>query len=164
MYDGENLLHLEASQAVVRNDRKRNILGAIIPIIRGRAWVELPGSEAKISVSGNKPVFYLQFRQPSKFGYGLARLVPKEDKRVVGEVLITPMTGNLSESQEAVAVSVEELRESSAEGEPVVLRLSPQEPLTPGEYAVVEFLEEGRLNLFVWDFRYQPPPQPDPAR
>ena len=159
-YDGKSLVRLEQSQGVVKNDRARNLLGAIIPGVKGRAWVELRDSAAKISLSGPQPVFYLQLSPLSPGGYGLVRLETKQDRRVVGEIQIHPITGKLSESQQIVPSALKPVPADRAPEGLSLLRLSPQEPLRPGEYAVVEFLEEGRLNLFVWDFRYPAEPQP----
>ncbi|MDP2735244.1 MAG: hypothetical protein Q8P12_03485, partial [bacterium] len=37
-YDGKQLQVLEQSQATVRNDRIRSILGTVVPGLKGRAW------------------------------------------------------------------------------------------------------------------------------
>jgi hypothetical protein len=36
------------------------------------------------------------------------------------------------------------------------VKLTPAEPLPPGEYAVVELLDKKQINLFVWDFGVNP--------
>ena len=36
------------------------------------------------------------------------------------------------------------------------VKISPSEPLPPGEYAVVELLDKKQINLFVWDFGVNP--------
>jgi hypothetical protein len=36
------------------------------------------------------------------------------------------------------------------------IKLTPSEPLPPGEYAVVELLDKKQINLFVWDFGVNP--------
>lgn len=157
IYDGKNLLGLVQSQAEIKNDKTRQILGrmAPIPIIKGRAAAELPGSAAKISVAGSSPVLYLQLSNLSTQGYGLVRLKPKDGVRIVGEIAISPVRGNESESQERVPVTTDQVRAEAA-GAPAVIRLAPKGPLPPGEYAVVEYVEKGKLNLFVWDFSFRP--------
>ena len=161
VYSGSDLNRLEQSQATVTNDRKRSILGAIIPIpaFKARSWVELEGPTAKISISGSSPVFYLQFRQSSPAGFGLVRLEQKKDSRIVGEILVNPVTQKTSHSQSLVLSEIQAALPGSAGGGPPIIRIFPNEPLGEGEYAVVEFLETGTLNLFVWDFSYRPSPE-----
>jgi hypothetical protein len=36
------------------------------------------------------------------------------------------------------------------------MKLTPREPLTIGDYALMELLEPGQVNLSVWDFRVDP--------
>ncbi|MCZ6491741.1 MAG: hypothetical protein O7A06_14585 [Acidobacteria bacterium] len=161
VYGDGMLRSLVQSQATVRNDRKRSILGAIIPIpaIKGKSRVELEDSAAAISITASHPVFYLQIRQPSPAGFGLVRLEQKKDSRAVGEISVNPLTRNSSQSQNVAPTDLQEVQASSADGGPAVIRLSPREPLSEGEYAVVEFIESGELNLFVWDFSYHPSPE-----
>ncbi len=161
VYGGGMLRSLVQSHATVRNDRKRSILGAIIPIpaIKAKSRVELEDPTAAISITASDPVFYVQVRQPSPAGFGLVRLEQKKDSRAVGEILVNPLTRNSAQSQHVVPSELQEVQPASAGGGPAVIRLSPREPLSEGEYAVVEFIESGALNLFVWDFSYRPSPE-----
>ena len=161
VYGGGMLRSLVQSQATVRNDRKRSILSVIIPIpmIKAKSMVELEDLTAAISITASDPVFYLQVRQPSPAGVGLVRLEQKEDSRAVGKILVNPLTRNAAQSQHVVPTDLQEVQPASADGGPAVIRLSPREPLSEGEYAVVEFIESGALNLFVWDFSYRPSPE-----
>ena len=87
------------------------------------------------------------------------RLEQKKDSRAVGEILVNPLTRNASQSQNVAPTALQEVQAGSAGGGPAVIRLSPREPLSEGEYAVVEFIESGELNHFVWDFSYHPSPE-----
>jgi hypothetical protein len=157
VYDGKNLLGLTAAHAEIKNDNTRRVLGRIapVPIIKGRAWAEVPGSAANVVVTGPSPVLYLHLNKLFSDTYGLVRMKPKGDTRVAEEISISPVTGNESESQDRVPVNVEQVQPDSATAAGV-LRLTPKEPLRPGEYAVVEYVEKGKMNLYFWDFSYRP--------
>ena len=155
IYDGSSLLRIEQTQATIQNDTKRRVIGAIAPIIKGRAYVQLPGAAAKISATGPRPIFYLQLSQPSSRGYAIVRMKLKDGMRVAGEIAISPLTQNQTESQDRVPAGSEKLLVGS-DSSAALIRLTPQQPLSPGEYAVVEYVEKGELNLFVWDFGYHP--------
>ncbi len=159
VFDGKNLRRLDQSQATVENDNKRRLLGAIIPVIKGRAWMELKGATAKVTAAALQPVIYVQLSQLSAAGYGIVRLQPKGDARILGEIEISPITGQLSEKQELLPAIAESVKAASAEGGPGIVRLSLLQPLDAGEYAVVELVEQGKTNLFVWDFSLKQPQQ-----
>ena len=154
-YDGKNLLGMFQSQTALSNDKSRQIVGSLAPVVKLRSFVELPGAASAISFSGSSPVIYVQLSKVSPADIALVHVKPKGEKRVVGEVLSSPITRSQSEEQEVVEVSREQV--APAQGEtPAIVRLTPEKPLKPGEYAVVEYVEKGKLNLFVWDFGYHP--------
>ena len=157
-YDGRNLLGIFQSQTAVTNDRSRQIVGTLAPVVKMRAFVELPGAASGISFTGSSPVIYVELNKVIPANIALVHVKPKGDKRVVGEVLISAITRSQDEMQEAVEVFREEVAPAQGETPPIV-RLTPQKPLQPGEYAVVEYVEKGKLNLFVWDFGYHPAAQ-----
>jgi hypothetical protein len=72
----------------------------------------------------------------------------KKDVRVVGDLNVA-MTGKVSQKQNWVKTT----SEPAGAG---WMKLIPAEPLAPGEYAVVELLSKGEINLFVWDFGVDP--------
>ena len=143
------------SQTALSNDRSRQIVGSLAPVVRLRSFVELPGTASGVSFSGSSPVIYVQLSKVSPADIALVRVKQKGEKRVVGEVLSSPITRSQEEQQEVVEVSREQV--SPVQGEtPAIIRLTHEKPLKPGEYAVVEYVEKGKLNLFVWDFGYHP--------
>ena len=154
-YDGKNLLGLPQTQAAVVNDRARKMMGSIAPIIKGKAYLELPGSAATVAFYGEPPVFYLQLSQPSSAGFAVVKVKLKDNARVIGEISINPFTQSEKESEDTVPVTTEQLQPGTATT-PAVIRLKVNEPLKSGEYAVVEYAEKEKMNLFVWDFGYHP--------
>lgn len=166
VYDGKTVLGLLQSLATMETDVKRTILGALspLPVVKGRSWIKLDGRTAKVSVTGSTPVFYLQLSQPFSGGYGLVRLKAQGDSRLVGQVLTTPITGETAESQDVVPAAIVEVESAKSDGKPSIVKVTPREPLQPGEYAIVSFLAPGDLNLFVWDFSVRPAPAAQPGR
>ncbi len=155
VYDGKNLLALLQSQATIRNDRARQIVGTLAPVVSGRAFVELEGIAAKVAVTGASPVFFLRLSQVSPAGYALVRVIPKDGARIVGEIQIKAFSKSQSEKQQIIPVTSQKVKQEIGDLNSI-FRLTPDEPLRPGEYAVVEYAEKGKMNLFVWDFGYHP--------
>ena len=86
--------------------------------------------------------------------YRIVRLERKKGLRVVGNLNIG-LTGHVTEKASWIATT------SSAVGDWV--RVTPVEPLDPGEYAVVEMLDKKQVNLYVWDFGIDPGGAANPA-
>lgn len=78
-------------------------------------------------------------------GYVLERLDVRSDSRILNSVRIAWI--NSGRSQPGVI----ELREQDMPGGHW-RRLTPAEPLEPGEYALVEIVSDHEVNLNVWDF------------
>ena len=81
---------------------------------------------------------------PQQDKYRIVRMEVKKDVRVVGDLNVA-IYGKVSQKQNWVRTISE-----PAGGDWV--KITPTEPLTPGEYAVVELLDKGQINLYVWDF------------
>jgi hypothetical protein len=80
--------------------------------------------------------------------YRIVRMEKKKDVRVVGDLNVA-IYGKVSQKQNWIKTSSE-----AAGGD--WIKITPAEPLTPGEYAVVELLDKGQINLYVWDFGVDP--------
>lgn len=80
--------------------------------------------------------------------YAIVRMEKIKDARVLGSVNVA-MYGKVSQKENRIKVTTTPLGRSW-------VKLTPAEPLTPGEYAVVELLEKGQINLYVWDFGVDP--------
>ena len=151
-FDGVKLIRLSPSQAQIHNDRSRTLLGLVVPGVKGKAYAELSGATAGTERTEGTDEFFLQFSQPSPGGYGLVRLESKSGRRIVGEIEIASVSGKMTESQNRLSTTIDVVRPGSDSGDLPVLRLSPKSPLKPGQYAIVEFIQDGQVNLFVWDF------------
>ena len=89
----------------------------------------------------------------------------KKDKRVVGSVKRQQVTGKISQEQHLVKTTVTRVSGNW-------YKLTPTEPLPPGEYAMVEMtgqedvMGKQGMNLYVWDFGVNPkaPANPSPYK
>jgi hypothetical protein len=109
------------------------------------------GEHAKFSVTDERPSFYLRLSKEERFG--IIRLTPKKDMRVVENISIVPVAKQAVEERKQMETFEQELSSG-------LYRVWPERPLTPGEYALIEYSEREdateEVQLLVWDFAYQP--------
>jgi hypothetical protein len=79
----------------------------------------------------------------------MIRLAPLKTSRLVQKWDIVPVTNEIIEETDII----ETFRQQLAEG---LYKIWPTKPLTPGEYAVIEYTE-GKGNVQVWDFSLAAP-------
>lgn len=150
----------------------RNILrSAINPVtLSSTQTIELKGEHARVQAHTGQPAIFLNIdtgdesqpaftqrtsdrdQQPNR--YGIVRVEQKKDVRVVGKLNVA-MYGKVSQKEVWIPVNTSPLGEW--------VKLTPAEPLEPGEYAVVELLEKKQINLFVWDFGVNPAAPANPS-
>ncbi len=159
---------LQQSGGKVNKNIKSNILRATInPIASSKQTIELEGSHAKIQAHTTQPTIYVNIDQgedvspdqPQKTAYAekptdplrfrIVRAETKQDKRIVGAIKIA-MYGKVSQQQSLVPTHAEVLPGSSW------VKVTPDAPLAPGEYAIAEMLGKDGMNLYVWDFGVNP--------
>ena len=142
---GPDKMHtLKQAESKVVSNKRRSILKAItpIPMIAGKSTVELDGVKSLWTVPGNRPEFYIRLNEEERFA--IIRLTPAKETRVVQQWDIVPVTKEIIEKTETVETFKQQLA-------PGLYKIWPTKPLTPGEYAVVEYTE-GKGNIQVWDF------------
>jgi hypothetical protein len=140
----DKLTVLKQAEMKIVNNRRRSILKAMspIPIIAGKSTVELDGLKSPLQIPVDRPDFYIRLAAEERFG--IVRLKPAKQTRIVQTWNIIPVTKEVMEE----ADNVEIFRRQINEG---LYKIWPTKPLEPGEYAVVEFTE-GKGNIQVWDF------------
>ncbi len=160
------LLPLDQSTGQINKNTKKNILRAAVnPVAGSKMTIELPGARSKIQVHAALPTFYVNLdpveeeeaaSPPAKDApakpaaelpwdrFRIVRVQVKGDKRIVGAVK-TAVYGKSSSEQDTVASSAEQLGEGW-------IKITPKEPLPPGEYALAEMLGKQGMNSYVWDF------------
>jgi hypothetical protein len=151
LIDGNDLKTLKAAESKVRTNKGRSVLKVLapIPIVTGKATLEIDGEKSATKATGERPEFYIRLSENQRFG--LVRLRPEKGVRIVEKITIVPVTNEKVEEQE----EVETYRQQLDDG---LYKIWPIKPLPAGEYAVVEFTE-GKLNIQVWDFSFEPSKQ-----
>lgn len=147
LVEGEKLRPIPVGEVKLVTDKKRSILKAMspIPIVNGKATVEMDGETSANVVKDRRPEFYL--RQSVEEAMAIVRMGPKKGVRVVERVIIVPVVKEMVEERDALEI----FRRQFAEG---LYKVWPSKDLEPGEYALVQFTD-GKVNLQVWDFRVE---------
>ena len=161
-FQGEpQLVEVQQNVSDVNRDTKGNILrGAINPVAGVKASIELDGAHAKIQSHAAIPSLYMNVetdpgtpQQPDQAQelsdhFRILRAQVKGDKRALGDIK-RQVTGKVSQEQHLVKTTATRLQGGW-------LKITPIEPLIPGEYAVVEMMGKEGMNLYVWDFGVNP--------
>ena len=152
---------------------------SVLPLQGQTARVELEGASAKVHLHVNEPTLYLSLdalddaqqvvshsltvdtkgassvqhpkhgANSAKSGFAIVRVDERKAVRIVGTVRVS-LTGDISQSENVIPTTVEVLPGKHW------LKLKPKEPLTVGEYALVEILSPKDMNATVWDFQVNP--------
>jgi hypothetical protein len=148
LIEGETLKAIPQGESKVVNDKRRNVLKAMspLPLITGKATVEIDGAHSKNVTAALRPEFY--FRLAAEERFGIVKLGEHKGNRVVEKLTIIPVTKEVMEEPDLVEV----FRKQETEN---LYKIWPTKPLAAGEYAIVEYTE-GKLNMQVWDFAVAP--------
>jgi len=161
------------------NQKNRKGLSTLNPLLGEKATIEIDGSHAKIHLHVNDPAIYLSLESkdeslpemshamtvstggskeatngkrgahsPSS-GFAIVRVDERKAVRIVGAIHVSP-AGNISQNEDVIAAKSEVLPGKHW------LKIVPQQPLTIGEYALVEILSPSDINQTVWDFSVKP--------
>ena len=172
------LVHLDQSTGNVNRDASHNVLRAAIDFLQRREgtsphqWpgcqrtpprrrscaVRQPrhrqrrGSRARRRPDGQHPRRQLpdknEYSSPDS-RYAIVRVDVQPGERVIGALRIS-RAGNATQSEDIVPTKAEILTGKHW------MKLTPKEPLPIGEYALMEILAPGVINLDVWDFGVSP--------
>ena len=161
------LVELVQSGGEVNRQRGKNILRAALnPLaLSSKQTIELKGLHARIQAHQNQPAIYVNVDtsdtgsdsaqqtpqskdtdlQPDR--YRIVRLEEKKDSRIVGNLSIA-VYGKVTQKENWVKTNSTPLG--------AWVKVTPAEPLSEGEYAVVEMLDKKQMNIYVWDFGVNP--------
>lgn len=147
--DGSEMAEIKRAELKSKTDKKRTALRIIVPVpvVAGKASLELAGENAAVTVPDNRPNLY--FRIDSTQRFTIVRLRPKKGVRVVAVMQVEPMTKMAFFDMDKVDVFRQQLRDN-------LYKVWPTKPLEAGEYALVQYSEGESADsgdILVWDFR-----------
>jgi len=168
------------------NAKNRRGLSTLNPMAGAKANLELPGQRAKIHLHVNDPAIYLSLdsqdnvekvlshaltvptnnakelanrkhgAHSSASGFAIVQVDQRKEVRIVGAIHMSP-TGTITQQEDVIPTKIEVLPGKHW------LKLTPEKPLSIGEYALVEILSPSDINQSVWDFRVDPTLGDNPA-
>jgi hypothetical protein len=160
------------------NTKSRKGVAVLNPLATQKASLELQGAHAKVHLHVNDPVIYLSLgvddatepvlthpitvdtggakavngkhgAHSTQSGFVIVRVDERQAVRVVGAIKVGP-TGNVTQDEDTIPTKVDLMPGKHW------LRVTPQQKLTIGEYALVEIISSSDINESVWDFRVDP--------
>jgi hypothetical protein len=178
--DQPELVALAQNNGAVDHQTGHNVLRAALNPIGGvQQTIQIPGSESKVKLHVNDPALYVSLPIPddavaessavtvdthgagsvkdkgpstsvnSQYAIVRVRSNFKRDNRVVSGIKIG-VTGKVTQTEDVIPTMAQVLPGNRW------IRLTPVQPLTIGDYALMELLGPGEVNLSVWDFRIDP--------
>ncbi len=146
--ENDQVRALKLADYQIITDKKRKALTMIspVPLIPGKATVVIKGERSPCVIKEDRSEFYLRLAKEEKFG--IIRLTPKKNFRIVENVSIVPRVNQTFEERKQMATFEQELMGN-------LYKVWPEKPLIPGEYALMEFSEaedQEEINLMIWDF------------
>lgn len=162
-----------------KNTGKNILRAAINPIATSKQSIEIKGTRARVQAHVPQPVIYVNInqepgteeasesaadsaatgdrddldQQPDRFR--IVRVEKKKKSRVVGNIKIA-FYGKVTQQGDWIQTKAEPVAGDWVKVTPVV-------PLKPGEYALIEMLGKKQMNLYVWDFGFDPNAPPNPT-
>jgi hypothetical protein len=138
---------LKKAEVKIVTDQKRRVLKLLspIPVVPGKATIELDGEHAQRKISSLRPEFF--FRLATEEEFEIIKLTAKKDARVAEKLSILKI-----QKEEPIVDEVAEIVPAFKKQEADLLyRVWPQKTLEPGEYALIEYTP-GKMSPQVWDF------------
>jgi hypothetical protein len=145
---GNEVQVMKLADSTIHTNKGRSILKKLapIPVISGKATLEIGGAHSLNVFTDPEQEFYIQLSEPERFG--IAKLTTKGAVRIVENVTTLPVVNEIIEEPAMVEILKKEVDGG-------LYKIWPKEKLEPGEYAVVEYTEN-KLNIQVWDFAIKP--------
>jgi hypothetical protein len=148
LVDGDKLITVPPGESKVVTNKRRSVLKVLspIPVVSGKATLELDGPHSPTGTANREPEFYIRLSADERFT--IIRMGSHKGNRVVENLTIIPVTKETVEEPDVVETFRKQVGDQ-------VYKIWPSKTLEPGEYAVVEYTE-GKVNMQVWDFFIAP--------
>jgi hypothetical protein len=145
---GDKIHTMKQAESEMHTSKGRSILKmmAPVPIVSGKGTVELKREHSLNKVTSARPEFYMSLASEERFG--MIRLKPEKGVRIVERLTMVPVTNEVMEQQDQVEIFRQQVDTD-------LYKIWPIKSLEPGEYAVMEYTD-GKVNIQVWDFAYDP--------
>jgi hypothetical protein len=142
---GDKLEPVKLAEPKIAKDTKRTVLKILSPLpLPGKSTIELDGTVSPNKVDGREPQFYFRLSEEERFG--IAKLTPKKDSRVVENVSVMTV-----QKERIVDEQVQIVPTFKKQAADLLYKIWPEKPLEPGEYALIQYTE-GKMNPQIWDF------------
>ncbi|MBI5085474.1 MAG: hypothetical protein HZB13_12850 [Acidobacteria bacterium] len=141
------VVEIKLAEVKAQTNKKRSILKAMspIPIVAGKAVLEVSGEHAALAVPSNKPELYFRIDNLARFS--IVRMKPRKAARQVAIWNLEPVSKQVFFDMEQVEVFRQQVRDN-------LYKVWPAKTLAPGEYALVQYVE-GDGQIQAWDFRVE---------
>ena len=145
---GNDIKAVKIADYQVVTDKKRRAIQLLspVPLVPGKASVVIKGDRSAFVIKDDRPEFYLRLQKEERFG--IIRLTPKKNARIVESISIVPVSKENVEERKQIATFDQQMGNG-------LFKVWPEKTLSPGEYALVEFSETGDntdIELLIWDF------------
>jgi hypothetical protein len=179
-HDQPELVVLTQNTGGVNRQAGHNVFRATLNPLGGvQQSIQIPGAESKVKLHVNDPALYVSITgvdddeavasavtvdthgagsmkdknaaSSANSQYAIVRVRSnfKKDLRIVSGIKIA-VGGKVTQTEDVIPTTAQVLPGNRW------VRLTPREPLTIGDYALMELLGPGEVNLSVWDFRIDP--------
>jgi hypothetical protein len=173
------LVALTQNTGGVNRETGHNVIRATLNPLGGmKQSVQIPGAESEVKLHVDDPALYVSITgvddneaettAVTVETHGASSVKDKNGSSVKSQYVIVRVTSNFKKNYRTVSgikigatgkvTQTEDLIPTTIEVLPGDrwVKLTPQQPLTIGDYALMEVLAPGEVNLSVWDFRIDP--------
>jgi hypothetical protein len=168
----DSLVELVQNGTQVNKQTGKNILRAVLnPLPTGTTQkIELKGAHARVQSHQPAPQIFVNINYDDDSATGgeesvklskeerfkIVRVKPAgKDKRAIADLKIS-LLGSMKEQRNVISARPESVGTDW-------VKITPTQPLEPGEYALVEMLTPKQMNLYVWDFGVNPAAPANPT-